>query len=335
MPGDNDQNPEPDWLLNLPTRSNDIGFAPEELVQCMVCGKRNAPHRTSCLYCGDAIAAGEIERLDARELESWENGFNVILLDSAQAEVETAAKQIASILDKERDVVASLLESNRPVPLCRLESEAKASLLGAKLEALGVMTTVVSDESLKVKSPPSRLRSLRFENESLTLELFNSGEKIDLRRDEIALIIPGVFTEDRTESIGKRKRKSTKTVQEIDTSSDQPVIDIYSAHDPNGWRIPGTGFDFSCLGADKSLIVAENMKELEVKLAQFAPSARMIDDYKRLRSSLEVAWPSESRRDSQLSGVGLRQISNVFTTNNSGQFTKFSRLQWRLYEKEV
>ena len=335
MAGDNDQNPEPDWLLNLPTRSHDIGFAPDELVGCTACGKPNAPNRTSCLYCGESLGNDEFERIDIRELESWQDGFNVILLDSANADAHVAAPQIASMLDTERDVVASLLEANSRLPLCRLESEAQATLLAEKLEALGVMTTVVSDDSLEAKSPPSRLRSLAFGNESLTLELFNTGEKIELLRSDIRLIVPGVFLEERTELVAKRKRKSAKTLHETETSSDQPVIDIYSSHDPNGWRIPGTGFDFSCLGADKSLIVAENMQALEAKLAQFAPSARVIDDYRRLRLSLEVAWPSESRRDSQLSGVGLREVSKVSTTNNSRQFTKYSRLQWRLYEKKV
>ena len=335
MPADNDQNPEPDWLLNLPTRSEDIGFSPDELVHCDGCGKPNAPHRVTCLYCGKGLGADGIERLDLRELESWENGFNLVLLDSTNADVDMAAKQLAVILGMGRDAVVALLEAGDRIPLCRLEAEAKASALADKLGELGVRTMVVSDDSLQVKSPPSRLRSITFQIESLTLELFNSGEKVELRPHDLALLIPGIFVEERTESIGKRKRKSTRTVREIETSSDQPVIDIYSAHDPNGWRIPGTGFDFSCLGADKSLIVAENMKALETKLAQFAPSARVIDDYKRIRLSLEAAWPSESKRDSQLSGVGLRDVSNVFTTNNSQQFTKFSRLQWRLYEKEV
>ena len=335
MAGDNDQNPEPDWLLNLPTRSNDIGFAPDELVQCTGCGKPNSPDRTACLYCGEGLAVDGVERLDTRELESWENGFNVIPLDSTKADVDSAAKRIASILGTGRAVVASLLEVNKRLPLCRLESEAKAVLLADALEALGIRTTVVSDDSLQVKSPPSRLRSLTFEDDSLNLELFNSGEKIVLRRDDIALIVPGVFLEDRTESVEKRNRKAAKMLHETETSSDQPLIDIYSTHDPIGWRIPGTGFDFSCLGTDKSWIVAENMKALELKLAQFAPSARIIDDYKQSRLSLEAAWPSESKRDSQLSGVGLREFSKVSTTNNSQQFTKYSRLQWRLYEKKV
>ena len=84
-----------------------------------------------------------------------------------------------------------------------------------------------------------------------------------------------------------------------------------------------------------SLIVAENMKSLEAKLAQFGPAARIIADYTRVRPGLETAWPSESKRNANYRGAGLREVSNIHTTNNFDQFTKYSRLQWRLYEKKV
>src|SRR6187549_3439501 len=94
-----DQNAEPDWLRNLPLRSEEIGFAPDELVACAECGKPNAPNRGTCLYCGAKREgfAGD-EKLEIRELEDWENGFNVILLDTGEADVEKASDVVAGMI---------------------------------------------------------------------------------------------------------------------------------------------------------------------------------------------------------------------------------------------
>ncbi|HUR98596.1 MAG TPA: hypothetical protein VMZ26_11080, partial [Pyrinomonadaceae bacterium] len=86
---------------------------------------------------------------------------------------------------------------------------------------------------------------------------------------------------------------------------------------------------------DKSLTVAENMKTLTERLADFSPAAQFVEDYGRVRSLLEHAWPSESKRESEYLGLARKEISTVFSTNNVVQLTKYSRLQWRLYEEKV
>lgn len=333
MGGDSDQNNEPEWLRNLPLRSEEIGFSQGQMVACKRCGKANPPNREVCLYCGIGLG-GRNAKLDIRKLETWENGFNVVV-DASDADIDRAAGSLASMLGMERDALKSILTAGKKIPLSRVGSESQALGVSEKLEGFGIKTMIVPDASLQPTVPPTRLRTLSFDGGVLRLEHFNLGNVESLERDELILIVPGVILEGRTESVEKRKRSESKVLHETETSSDQPVIDIYAKSDPVGWRIPAAGFDFSCLGPEKSLIVAQNMKRLISKLVEFAPDATRVDEYERVHSILEYTWPSESRKDIQPRSAARKEVSNVFITNNLIQFTKYSRLQWRLYEKEI
>lgn len=286
------------------------------------------------MYCGTALASRSADaRLEMRQPESWENGFNVVVLKSGAGNTEIVARTIASLLATEIEVVSTILASGKRLPIARVGSESQADFVVQTLAGFGVETTIVSDEALVPVPTPVRLRSLRFTEDELVLELFGKPELEHLQREDLALIVSGVLLETRTESIEKRKRRETKTLSEIQTSSDMPVIDLYSGSDPTGWRIPATGFDFSCLGSGKSLLVAENMENLISALSRFSPAAKLVNDYGDLRPMLEHSWRGESRTDSlgfQRTGVAGTGLSRILTTNNSLQFTKYSRLQWHL-----
>jgi hypothetical protein len=285
------------------------------------------------MYCGVGLEGVGITRFDIREPESWENGFNVILVEARDADVDQAVAFLVSVLREERENAKATLTSGKTLPLARVESEEQAAGIAEKLQAVGVKTLVVADTALQSNTPPTRLRSLSFEGEELKLELFSNGEIRSLMNRELALIVPGMIIERRTESVERRKLRGAKTVSETEMSSDEPVIDIYSNSEPAGWRIPATGFDFSCLGSAKSLIVSENMKRLVAKLVEFSPTATVVDDYMAVRSTLEHAWPSEARKDSEVLGLKGKEFARRLTTTNSTQFTKYSRLQWQRNEK--
>jgi hypothetical protein len=331
MTGDSDQNIEQD----IQARSRDVGFTSSELIECTGCGRANAPTRSSCLYCGAVLESVGITKFDIREPESWESGFNVIVADAQGADIDRAAALLASLLREERDNAKSILTSGKTLPAARVESEEQAAGIRERLLELGVKTLIVSDTSLQPNAPPTRLRSIMFDGDELKLELFSNGESRTLKSDQLALIVPGMIIEKRTESVERRKLRGAKTVSETEMSSDRPVIDIYSKSEPAGWRIPAAGFDFSCLGADKSLVVSDNMKRLAAKLTEFSPTARVVDDYMSIRSTLEHAWPSEATRDSEVLGLKGKEFARKITTHNATQFTKYSRLQWQRYEKKV
>jgi hypothetical protein len=287
------------------------------------------------MYCGVGLEGVGITRFDIREPESWENGFNVILVEARDADVDQAVAFLVSVLREERENAKATLTSGKTLPLARVESEEQAAGIAEKLQAVGVKTMVVADTALQSNTPPTRLRSLSFEGEELKLELFSNGEIRSLMNRKLALIVPGMIIERRTESVERRKLRGAKTVSETEMSSDEPLIDIYSNSEPAGWRIPATGFDFSCLGSAKSLIVSENMKRLVAKLVEFSPTATVVDDYMAVRSTLEHAWPNEARKDSEVLGLKGKEFARRLTTTNSTQFTKYSRLQWQRYEKKV
>lgn len=324
-----------DRLRNLPIRSEEIGFAPDAMIACAKCGRSNPPNRPDCMYCGAAREGSTAEpRLDLRVLESWENGFNVFVTNSGAGDArESAAQMLAGLLLTEPAVMLSILESRLVLPVARLESKTQAEIITGKLARFGIETRVLRDDVLALGQKPVRLRGLEFDEEALVLKFFGKSETERLRRDDLGLIVSGIILEGRTESLGKRKSRRTVTRSETLTSSDEPVIDIYSRQSRTGWRIRASGFDFSCIGADKSLLVAENMERLISKLANYSPTAKVVHDYAKIRSLLEHCWPSEARKDAlglQRTGFVRRDLSTVLTTNNLVQLTKYSRLQWHL-----
>ncbi len=323
-----------DWLRDLPLRSEEIGFSPDEMIACTTCRRANAPNRTTCMYCGAGFAAGKIqEKTDIRKLEIWEKGFNVVITNANTADADTAAFSLASLTSIEPSTLKPILTSGTSLPVARVETEEQAALISEKLATIGIATMIVSDESLSTSLPQVRLRSISFERDELVLTLFNSGDLIRLHRDDLVLMVTSVLLESRTEAFEKRKRGSSETINETQTSSDVPIIDIYSKNDPRGWRITAHGFDFSCLGEEKSLLVAENMQRLTGRLTKFTPAAKLVDDYTRHCALLEHCWPVESRKEAhgfQHSGFAQRGLSSVSTTNNAIQLMKYSRLQWHL-----
>ena len=327
-----DEKPPPDWLRDLPTRSEDVGYSPEELRQCEACGKPNAPNRSGCLYCG-AEFIGASPRLQIREVESWENGYNVVLIHAGTGDKDHASGVLASTLGVERATLLQILRSGKPLPVARVESDTVATAVAGSLGELGLTAIVVADDKLAAASAQVRLRSIEFRGDAISLTLFNSDETLRLDRSELALIVTGVIHELRTEAMEKRKRGESRTISESQTAQDQPFIDIYSRHDPAGWRIPASGFDFSCLGDRKSLLAAENLERLVSRLIEFAPDAKLVEDYLAVRPLLETVWPSEHRREAfgfQRSGFGRKDLSSLRTSSNLTQVNKYSRLQWHL-----
>ena len=326
-----DEKPSPDWLRNLPTRSEDVGYSPDELRTCDSCGKPNAPNRAACLYCGAAFA-GVAPRLEIREVEDWENGFNVILTGFNGGDIAKVVDELGTTFG-EQGVLRSALESGKSLPIARLESDDVAAAVARSLGAHGISTRVVPDETLALSTPQIRLRSIKFRDDALALTLFNGDEITLLDRVDLALVFTGVLHELRTEAMEKRKRRETKTLSESQTSHDEAFVDIYSRHNGVGWRIPSSGFDFSCLGDEKSLLAGENLERLVSKMVEFAPDARFVNDYPVVRPLLETVWPGDHRREVfgfQRSGFARKDLSSMKTSSNLTQVSKYSRLQWHL-----
>lgn len=315
----------------MKTRSEDIAFDPAEMVTCENCGKQNPPNRAVCLYCAAALAipddrAGTL-KLNLRPLENWENGFNIVTRPPAR-EPDIAA--IARYLKHELETVAEMTAAEYPFPVARLESENEAGLAAAHLETLGLPARIVKDVDLKIGKPNIRLRKLEFLDDALQLTLFNTGEQQLVRREDMALIVEGVIVESRTEAVEKRKRKERKVMSETATSSDDQLIDLYTAGEAVGYRVMTKGFDFSTLGGEKGLIAAENIRRLLARLKEFAPAARSVDEFGEKMNTLSLVWDLDRQTDFEglkRTGVWKAGFANVVRTSNLEQFTKYSRLQ--------
>lgn len=314
--------------------SEQIGFAADQMIGCGKCGKPNPPNRFNCFYCGGAIAlakeSAEKVSLKSRELEAWENGFNVVLLPCDQDLSESDVKSLAAGLSIDEGVLSAAIDCAAPTPIARVESETLAATIKERLESRGLKAAIVGDEKLDAAHLPMRLRAVNFSGDEIILYPFNTMRPQSIFAASVDLIVLGVIFENKTQATIKRKKKETKTLDETEQTSDLAVMDFYSSDAGNGFRIPVHGFDFSCLANEKSMLASENLPRLIELLRLGSPDVKFVDDYAAKRHDLDVIWPLETRNDSKgihNTGFGRYGFSKGSSTNNTLQFTKYSRLQ--------
>ena len=329
---------EPDGNLfnGMQIRTEEIGFAVGEMIACGQCGRSNAPNRAACIYCASPLdipagtaAAG---RLNLRRPETWESGWSIIILPMENVTAEKIA-ELAAMFSIENESFAGLLEKRITLPVIRVGSEEDARLAASKLEAAGTAYRLLTDESLAAKTPPIRIRELEFTENQLVITPFNSGPAVTVGRDDLILIVIGKLLEFRSEMIATRKKKQSLISNEIQSSADEAVIDIYSRNSESGWRIREKGFVFSCLGMERSIIAGQNMETLATRLREFSPNAKFVDDYTSVRKALNDVWALEESRESlgvHRSITGRVDIGSRNISNNTNQFTKYSRMHRHL-----
>ena len=318
-------------------QSEKISFDAEEMIACEGCGRMNPPNRFKCLYCARDL---EVSLSDAasvrpvlRKLELWERGFNVVVLEVSSG---ADAEKIAAFLSMDVAHIKDILDAGVPLPLARVESEKEANFLQNSLAKIGLKCVIVSDVDLAPDTLPVRLRALDISDETIAVWDFNTGEAKIHDLGDLVLAVTGSITHGRVDSLEKRLRGGKKRVlDETATTSDEAVLDIYTCESVIGYRINQAGFDFSCLGDDKSLLAGENLRLLVVRLKENAPQLNVINDYDRIRHALTGIWDIDSRNDPQgpkRSGFAKVEFGSVSLTSNLNQFTKYSRLRRHVYE---
>jgi hypothetical protein len=327
-----------DWLKDLPLQSENIGFRAEEMLRCAKCARTNPPTRRKCFYCGAELEISETQsqflKPNVRTLEAWEKAFNLILKPTKTDFDETQISEIAKGLKIGRELLRKIIESGKPLPVARVESEKEAEIGRSFLRQFDIDSVILSDETMNYEKVPRRLRRIEFDDDKLIFILFNQDEIVEIANEDIALIVTGAIFERKIEATEKRQRKGeNKILETTEIASDESLIDIYSRHDQTGFRVMATGFDFSCLEADKGILANENIKRLAGKLVRVAPNAKIINDYLKIRELLAKIWEVEQKTGSQgLKRESFRKfnLENVTTVSNLTQFTKYSRLQRHL-----
>lgn len=336
----NEQIHEDQWLKDVSIEPEIQGFKPEEMISCPKCERKSPPTRLKCFYCGAelpvSVEHSEFIKPQPRKMEVWEKGFNLVILPNAQICDDEKLSEVAAMTRLEKEDLRKLIDAQKPLPLTRAESEKEAQIIAKRLSEFGFENLTVSDEDLKIETVTRRLRGIEFYDDKLVLILFNSDEIAEIRREDLSLIVAGAVFERRIETTEQRKKRENKVLETTETSADELLIDIYTRSDAVGYRIVSGGFDFSCLETEKGILARENMQKLINKLRAFAAEAKFVEDYLQVRDVLGKIWEVEEKRDSrglQRKSFGRLDFGNVTTINNLSQFTKYSRLQWRLLSK--
>jgi hypothetical protein len=328
---------EPLSAFDPTIQTEKIAFDGHQLVPCPGCERMNPPNRFQCLYCGkglEGMRGGDNLKPFLRKLELWEQGFNVVLLKMKTAPELT---RISSVLSMEVSSLESLLSAETPIPVARVESRSEAEFVRTALEAMGGKALIVSDADLDPDRMPVRLRAIDFARDRLDVHNFNTGEVTSIAADELRIIVSGRLATARVDLTEKRGRGGkSKLLDETETTSDEKVLDLYRRGDSLGYRVNQAGFDFSCLGADKSLLAVQNMRTMVEKLRRIASNVVVVENYDEVRLPLSFVWELQSRKDPQgMRRTGYRvEFGTVASTNNVNQFTKYSRLQRHLYETQ-
>lgn len=325
------------WLKDVATELEVKSFKPEEMISCPRCARTSPPTRLKCFYCGADLPITETQAQSIspqlRKLESWEKGFNLILLPREKEIDDENFAVVKKATQLETEDLRKMLEAKTALPLARAESRTEIQIIQKKIAEAGYESLIVSDENLRPETPVRRLRRIELETDKLILVLFNSDEVVEMPREDLALIVVGASFERRVESTERRKKRVNKVLETMETTADEILVDFYAKDDSVGYRINSRGFDFSGLENEKGILARENMQKLVGKLRLFAPAATFVENYLIIREILGKVWEVEQKKDSrglQRKSFGRFELGNVTTTGNLAQFTKYSRLQRHL-----
>ena len=314
----------------LPVRAEHFGFDASDLIVCIPCSRPNPPNRLVCLYCGAQlelpaeVAAGL--RFRPGEIEDWEPGVNIVVVGGT-----IDSDTVNGILSIESHLLEDVKESEPPFPLFRVRS-GEANDVVERLRASGISTKKVADEMLDHRRPPARLRGINFHVGSADVDFFNSNRETSIDATAVKLIVVGTIFKSSNEATVRRRRKETQSIDERFFASDHKVIDIYIKNDRGGFRILPHGFDFSCLGREKSLLSVDNMKSLQRRLIDFFPNAILDETYTKKLAALDSVWPRTVTNTSKgVQRVGMKVERSIGeSVSNEEQFTRYSRMRREL-----
>ena len=314
------------------------GFSAEQMIRCEECLRANPPTRVSCLYCGAPLPVTEssarLRKPVLRQPEKHQPGYSTILVPADRVVSDEIINRVAALLELSPDNVQALMSVSVPMPVARTASREEAELVVERLLSLGLTCRTLSDEDLGLSFSDNtlkRVRAMRFDDVLLTIQLAG-GDEIEVTWADVILIMPGRLIETRVEITERLSRKpETELVDTSEFFRDETVIDFYTATHPFTWRVGASGFDFSCLENEKTLIANENIARLRRVLAAKAVNAQFDDSYHSVRGLLEFAWSTQQENQSsgwRRSAPGKLSVGLSTTKSNEIQFTRYSRLRY-------
>lgn len=319
-------------------------FTPGEMLTCDACLRANPPTRAACLYCGadlpvtanehDSEPAGEATGSVAAPVANVSDAYYIVLApNQTNSSSESTLSEIASILHLTVAEVQGLLDRERPVPVAQAATAEQAAQLTEKLQALGFKAEAFRGDGLGLDIPARKIRALELLDDGFIGVRVSDGGKVSASWDELVLMIAGRLMVSRVEVEERRRRGRAQPLGTRELFSDESVLDLYTKSTGSGWRISSSSFDFSCLGSEKGLTAFENLSALLNLLRVRAPNVEVDTAYQSLRPVLANVWPLEPQTrkgEWRRSGAGKYDVATVTTTDNEGQFNRYSRLCHRL-----
>ncbi|MBC8028481.1 MAG: hypothetical protein H7Z16_00045 [Pyrinomonadaceae bacterium] len=326
-------------------------FAPDQMIRCEECLRANGPTRVNCLYCGAPLPFNEtlvnLQKPALRPLEKWEQGYNNILLPSSANHLphgphrvnsprfnlsEADIAEAAGLLKLTADDFARILSLGLPLPLARASTMDEASLVQRRLSRLRVDTVIVSDVDLGVvETPPVRVRAIVVEPAGFIAYQTPEATGINIAWSSLVLAVVGRLVVRRVEL---REQKTTRAENRIldanEFFTDEFALEFYTQAQATPYRINANSFDFSCLGARKSLVAGENLVALVELFREHAPQLERDDSYNSARKALEAVWPSERQNEAggwRRDRPGKYSIGSATEISNEMQFLRYSRLR--------
>ena len=331
MPKDNENIP----FLGPIEPTEPEGFTAEQMIRCEECLRANPPTRVTCLYCVASLPLTEssvrLRKPVLRQPDKYERGYNNILLPQDQVVASEVVTETAQLLKLAAENVEEVLAAKMPLPVARTASREEAELVFMRLRDLGLHCVTLSDDDLGM-SLLKRVKSMSFEDESLTIYQAGAGEPTTISWANITLILPWRLLEARFEMNERMTRKPEREI--LDTSEffkDEAVIDFYDTEHSFTWRVNATAFDYSCLGRDKALVVNENIRKLQRLIVERAANAQVDESYPGVRKLLELAWsmlPETQSSGWRRERPGKLTVGMTTTKSNEIQFTRYSRLRY-------
>jgi len=329
LPKDNENIP----FLGPVEPSESHGFSPEQMIRCEECLRANPPTRVTCLYCVAPLPlTEEAKRLlkpVLRPPDKHQLGYNNILRPPDHAVSNDVINEMSSLLKLTPEDLGKIVIQMVPLPVARTASRGEAELVLERLTRFGFQCKILSDDDLGFSQPVKRVRWMRVDDGSLRIH--PAGENIAIPWTDIKLLLRGRLFETRVEITERQTRKSENELLEAsEFSRDEMAIDFYTAAHPFTWRILTNGFDFACLGNEKTLIAHENIGALQRLLIGKAENAHTDDSYRRVRRFLDLVWPAEAETQSngwRRERPGKLSVGTAMVKNNEIQFTRYSRLR--------
>ncbi|HET7113528.1 MAG TPA: hypothetical protein VFI57_07785 [Pyrinomonadaceae bacterium] len=316
--------------------SEPLGFSADQMIRCDECLRANPPTRVACLYCSAALPLTEtsarLRKPLLRPPEKHQTAYNNILLPTDFEVPAEVVAEVAELLKLSVENLQRILAENVPLPVACTASREEADLVFNRMRDAGLQTVTLSDDDLVAsETSVKRIKSMSINDDSVTLQQAGTRDQTEVRWQDLILIVTGRLFVRRVEiQERKTRRAENEIVRSSEFSSDEALIDFYTAGDAQTWRVSANGFDFSCLDKKKTLIANENISRLREVFETNAPHAIVDNSYKRLRHILDLVWgPQQETKSSgwRRERPGKLSIGLATINSNENQFTRYSRLR--------